>query len=517
MESILSFDFNAALGEKVNISSSLLALEVCKKVNLDPKMTVSELIQEFIERKKIKKENDVPDDIEAHAARAQGVKDVVHHLVHEKLVDDLNPVVDLFDMDMFELRLNELVEAFPNFWTHALAIKANPLAGILLQAKPLGIGLETASFAEGMHAVKLGFSPEKIIIDSPCKALHELKTLMLLGCYVNLDNLTEIHKVQTLYDHNDNENTPFLSKIGLRINPVVGGGTIAASSTATATSKFGLIWTPETEDELVNLFATHSWLQGIHVHVGSQGCALDLLVAGAKRAVEFALLVNKRIERNQVCVIDIGGGVPTIYNGLKMEAVTYKSYASLLQSRVPGKIKIRAVPQKHLELFSGEFKVITEFGRSIFAKPGITLSRVEAVKDWNGHRVAVINCGANQFLRSVYLPKTWPLKFSVFDASGQQKTTSFVPQDLAGPLCFSGDVVARQALLPLLETGDYVVIHDTGAYTMAMYSKFNSIPAPATLAYRREGNRVYVSRVKARETVEETLAFWGEHKELLWK
>ncbi|RHY27221.1 hypothetical protein DYB32_006928 [Aphanomyces invadans] len=302
-----------------------------------------------------------------YVERGHGVQAVVHEALAQHVLHDANPVVDLFSMDAFVARLSSLKEAFPPSWLHALAIKANPLSGILAAAKPLvrGMGLETASVAEARHALNLGYAPRTVIVDSPCKTTEDLKFFLQQGCYLNLDNVDEIHKVHALLAGAVPD-----ALIGLRINPVVGGGAIAASSTATVSSKFGIPWTADTDADLIALYRDHAWLQGVHVHVGSQGCPLTLLVAGAHRA----------------------------------------------------------------------FRVVTEFGRSVFAKAGITLSLVETVKHMNGNMVA---------------------------------------QDIAGPLCFSGDVLARGVLLPQIEAGDYVVMHDTGAYNMAMYSKFNSIPAPA--------------------------------------
>jgi diaminopimelate decarboxylase len=141
----------------------------------------------------------------------------------------------------------------------------------------------------------------------------------------------------------------------------------------------------------------------------------------------------------------------------------------------------------------------------------------------------------------VYLPQTWPHVFSVFDKSGTLKMptieTPMTAMDIAGPLCFSGDILARKVTLPLIETGDYVVVHDTGAYNYAMYSKFNSIPAPALYAIRRQlqhpsdqtelnpnkthsrtiQNQIDFALVKARESVAETLNFWGPPAPLEWQ
>ena len=78
---------------------------------------------------------------------------------------------------------------------------------------------------------------------------------------------------------------------------------------------------------------------------------------------------------------------------------------------------------------------------------------------------------------------------------------------------FQGDYLAKDVELPKVEVGDWIIIHETGGYTMAMYSKFNSILPSPVYAYRaKEGDKVEIVCVKERESVEENLAFWGNEK-----
>jgi diaminopimelate decarboxylase len=245
----------------------------------------------------------------------------------------------------------------------------------------------------------------------------------------------------------------------------------------------------------------HPWLQGLHVHVGSQGCPVELLVAGAVRALELADAIQIATnDVNRIRVLDIGGGLPTVYDGLPDSDLSYFEYATMLRAAAP-------------QVFSGQFRIITEFGRSIFAKCGVTVTKVESVKQWAGQNIAVTHIGANQFLRTAYLPETWPHKFSVFDSNGQLKTNevNWAWQDLAGPLCFSGDFLGRNVWLPQLQAGDFVVIHDTGAYTVAMYSKYNSRPSTAIYGYEENHASDFQLRLlKDQETTDQVLAFWGQ-------
>jgi diaminopimelate decarboxylase len=358
--------------------------------------------------------------------------------------------------------------------------------------------------------------------------MGELKEMLLEGVYINLDNEQEIEKVATIFRTLPNTRMKeHDAQIGLRINPLVGSGTIAATSTATANSKFGLPWTEATHEKIYEFFEKYSWLQGVHVHVGSQGCPLELLVIGAKKAVDFVKKINQRLGKKQIKIIDIGGGLPTIYDGISKieQANDFEVYAKALEKQVH-------------ELFTGEFQVITEFGRSLFVKPGMTISKVEAVKNWGetNQPIAVIHVGANQFLRTAYLPKVWPHQLSVFTKEGKLKKKDFLSQDIAGPLCFSGDFIARKVFLPRIEVGDYLVIHDTGGYTLSMYSKYNSRCASSVFAYidedckdtkdtkdfkdfkdfkdskdSKDSNKALMkfAMLKERETVTQTLAFWG--------
>ena len=71
---------------------------------------------------------------------------------------------------------------------------------------------------------------------------------------------------------------------------------------------------------------------------------------------------------------------------------------------------------------------------------------------------------------------------SILDQSGKPKEGDFIEQDIGGPLCFQGDYLAKGRELPKIEDGDYLIMHDTGGYTYALYSRFNSIQAPGVFS-----------------------------------
>ena len=192
-------------------------------------------------------------------------------------------------------------------------------------------------------------------------------------------------------------------------------------------------------------------------------------------------------------LIDVGGGLPVEYRADE-GGPSFIDHAAALR---------RAVPR----LFDGRWRVATEFGRSIHAKAGWLASRVEATKVAGCRRIAIIHAGADMFVRAVYDPARWFHRLSVFTATGAPKDGPVAPWDVAGPLCFSGDLVAHACALPAIGRGDVVVVHDAGAYTLAMWSRYNSRQAPAVWGY--EGTPPALRLLKPVESLDDLLRFWG--------
>ena len=137
---------------------------------------------------------------------------------------------------------------------------------------------------------------------------------------------------------------------------------------------------------------------------------------------------------------------------------------------MPGELE-KQVP----ELFTGKYQITTEFGRAIIAKNAFTLAKVEYTKVTGGRHIALTHAGAHNFMRMVFQPTDWARRISALDAHGRVKTGPPVEQDIAGPCCFAGDIIAHQRSLPLMEPGDYLLIHDTGAYCFSNHFMYNAL------------------------------------------
>ncbi|KAA0930567.1 type III PLP-dependent enzyme domain-containing protein [Streptomyces apricus] len=399
----------------------------------------------------------------------------VRAAVEQGLVGPDTPVVALLDTVGIRASVAALRAAFDAVTApgtpvlHAFAVKATPLVPVLRLLHREGVGTEVASPGELALARAAGVPSARTVLDSPAKTPAELREALALGIALNADNLQELARLDALTG-----SAPTRSPIGVRVNPQVGGGSIGALSTATATSKFGVALRDEGAREwVVRAYLDRPWLTRLHTHSGSQGMPLELMARGVAEAYGLAEEINARAGRRQVDTLDIGGGLPVNF-GSDAHTPTYEEYARLLASTVPG-------------LFDGRYGLVTEFGRSLLAKHGTVLARVEYAKSAGGRAIAVTHAGVQVAARTVYAPQSWPLRVAAYDAGGRPKTGPEVVQDVAGPACFAGDLLAEGRSMPLLEQGEYAAALDTGAYYFAHHYGYNSLARPGIYGFGPDG------------------------------
>ncbi len=422
---------------------------------------------------------------------SEKMSQVYRNALNKKIVNNDDTSVIFYDLSFLEERVNELVRMFPQTTLHAIAVKSNPLKKILEFLNSLNAGAEVASLPELYLTEKSSFDPDKIVFDSPVKTMNELEYAMKLGVHINADSFTELKRIAEIMEEKKTK-----SSFGIRINPQVGTGTILSTSVAGEYSKFG-VPIKEYRKELIKSFLEYDWLRGVHLHIGSQGCPVDLLVKSVKAVYDFVNETNDSLRRKgkkrQIDIFDIGGGLPVSYKQDE-KGVTIEEYRKKLFDNCE-------------ELFSDKFKLITEFGRYVHANAGWTASRVEYVKESSGVKTAMIHTGADLFLRKCYQQDEWFHEISVLDSDGNLKNgKDTTPYIIAGPLCFAGDILSKEMILPEVKEGDYVLIHDTGAYTLSMWSRYNSRQVPKVVGYYDEGERFEI--LKERESLDDVLNFW---------
>ncbi|MET8080192.1 diaminopimelate decarboxylase [Streptomyces sp. NPDC005303] len=403
--------------------------------------------------------------------RAARRDEAVRAAVEQGLLGPDSPIAGLLDVTGIRESAAELRAAFDEVTApgtpvlHAFAVKATPLVPVLRLLREEGIGAEVASPGELALARAAGLSPARTVLDSPAKTPAELREALALGIAVNADNPQELDRIDGLM-----RSAASRSPLGIRVNPQVGGGSIGATSTATATSKFGVALRDEGAREwVVRAYLDRPWLSRLHAHTGSQGIPLSLMTQGIAETYALAEEINRRIGRPQIDTIDIGGGLPVNFAS-DVTTPTYTEYARALRQAVPG-------------LFDGRYGLVTEFGRSLLAKHGTIVARVEYTKSAGGRPVAVTHAGVQVATRTVYVPGSWPLRIAAYDGKGRPKSGPEVVQDVAGPACFAGDLLAEGRALPLLEQGDYAAAPDTGAYYFAHHYAYNSLARPGIYGF----------------------------------
>ncbi|AVZ73430.1 diaminopimelate decarboxylase [Streptomyces lunaelactis] len=424
----------------------------------------------------------------------------VRAAVEQGLLGEAQPVAALLDVAGIRSCAAALRAAFAAVTDapvlHAFAVKAAPLVPVLALLHAEGIGAEVASPGELALARAAGVEPGRTVLDSPAKTPAELREALALGIAVNADNPQELARIDALIASASSR-----SPLGLRVNPQVGGGAIGALSTATATSKFGVALRDEgARDWVVRAYLDRPWLTRLHTHSGSQGLPLSLMAQGIQVLYELAEEINTAAGRQQIDTLDIGGGLPVNFTSDE-QSPAFADYARLLKERVPG-------------VLDGRYGLVTEFGRSLLAKHGTVLARVEYAKTAGSRPIAVTHAGVQVATRTVYDPASWPLRIAAYDPKGSPKAGPAVPQDIAGPACFAGDLLAENRPLPLLEQGDVIAALDTGAYCFSNHYGYNSLPRPGiygfvTGAETADGTAVRFATVRSPQSLAEIVAESG--------
>jgi len=417
---------------------------------------------------------------------------IISSAIKANIIDDNLTAIGLMDLNGLQKTVRDAYAAFPENFFHTFAVKANALVNVLKPLQEYGMGAEVASPGELMIARAAGFDVKDIIFDSPAKTIGDLRTCIKNNISLNIDNLQELARIDRIIE----EFPETKSVIGFRVNPQIGSGKIASTSTATATSKFGFaLADSNNRQQLINIYKERPWLKSIHTHTGSQGCELELMANGVKAITELAEEINAFIGQQQIVRLDIGGGLPVNFAS---EDVTpsFQEYADILQATVP-------------LIFTNKYQVKTEFGRAIVAKNGVIITREEYTKNSGGRHIATTHAGAQILTRTAFLPKSWPLRVTGYLPTGEERTaenSDLVSTDVAGPCCFAGDLICVNQSLPKLGVNDYVMVHDTGGYYFSNHFDYNSLPRVGVYSVCGADDSLQIECIRQADTIEDVLS-----------
>jgi diaminopimelate decarboxylase len=338
------------------------------------------------------------------------------------------------------------------------ATKANTNLTVLRILQSEGAYLDTVSPGEVFIGLSSGFTPDRLMFTGTSVRNDELKMLADAGITVNVDSQSELERLLKIAV------PPIIS---VRVNPEIGAGHHSHCITAGPESKFGL-W----EEEVIQAYAIAQRARverfGIHMHIGS-----GILEAEPyKLAVEKLLSIAKRVH-DEVGIdfefIDIGGGL----------GIPYKPEDKDLDLAEYAKV-ISAFKTKIKEYRLGKPYLCVEPGRYLVCDASILLTTVNTIKVTPSRKFVGVDAGFNTLVRPTMYGSYHPILVANKLDSAEKET-----YDVAGPICESGDLLARDRAMPKVEEGDLLAVLNAGAYGFSMSSQYNSRPRAAEVMIRQ--------------------------------
>jgi diaminopimelate decarboxylase len=385
------------------------------------------------------------------------------------------------------------IQALQQFDVVRFAQKANSNTHILRLMKSLGVSVDSVSLGEVERALAAGFQPGLQVIDGVGHAdivftadlldRATLPRLAALGIPVNCGSIDMLGQLAAASPGHP---------VWLRINPGFGHGHSNKTNTGGEHSKHG-IWHTELPAALARVRANGLALQGLHMHIGS-GVDYSHLqeVCGAM----IALVETVKAQGMDLHAISAGGGLSIPYQAGE-PTIDTAHYFSLWD----------AARKTIATLLGHAVALELEPGRYLVAESGVLVSEVRAVKNQGSAHFVMVDAGFSDLMRPSMYGSHHGMEF--IRADGTAATGPAHPTVVAGPLCESGDVftqgeggVVLNRELPAAYVGDYLVLHDTGAYGASMSSNYNTRPLiPEVMV---EGGQARVIRRK--QTVAELIA-----------
>jgi diaminopimelate decarboxylase len=362
------------------------------------------------------------------------------------------------------------------------AMKANSNLAVLNLLAQRGAGFDIVSGGELLRVIAAGGDPKKVIFSGVGKSVDEMRLALEhdILCF-NVESIPELHRLNDVAGSLGKK-----ARVSLRVNPNVDPKTHPYIATGLKASKFGVAFSDALATYRMAAQLPHLDVAGIDCHIGSQLLDDAPLLEALDRLIE--LIDALAAEGIHLHHVDVGGGLGIDYGVAGEEA---PAPAGDYVTRV-----FRRVDAWRAEKHDGKgIKVIFEPGRSIVGNTGVLLTKVEFIKHGEEKNFCIVDAAMNDMARPA-LYEAWMAMQPVKQASADGAVF-----DVVGPICESGDWLARDRALPV-ESGDLLIMKTAGAYGMAMASNYNTRGRAAEVIV--DGNQVHL--VRRRETPQELFA-----------
>ncbi len=356
--------------------------------------------------------------------------------------------------------------------TVCYAVKANGNLAILSLLAKAGAGFDIVSGGELFRVLKAGGDPKKIVFSGVGKTASEIDAALKAGIFVfNCESEPELALVDALAHRHGIQ-----ARVAMRVNPDVDAATHAYISTGRLAHKFGIDISAaeavyERACEYENLL-----LEGVSCHIGSQLMNPQPVMDAVDRVL--ALIDRLRMKGFDIRHADLGGGLGVAY---KPEDTT-PAICSFIGDMC-ARLKDRGL------------HAMIEPGRSIVGAAGVLLSRVLYRKTTGDKNFVIIDAAMNDLIR----PALYSAYHEILPVRETEAPVSKV--DVVGPVCETGDFLAKDRELPEVMPGDAVAICTAGAYGFVQSSNYNARPRAAEVLVEENSWRI----IRSRETYDDLI------------
>ena len=359
------------------------------------------------------------------------------------------------------------------------SVKSNSNLAVLQLLNQSGSGFDIVSGGELLRVLAAGGSPDKVIFSGVGKTCDEMRLALThdILCF-NVESIPELHRLNAVAGTLGKR-----ARISLRVNPNVDAKTHPYISTGLKENKFGVAFDDALTTYRLAATLPNIDVTGIDCHIGSQLLDDAPLLEAVDRLIE--LIDRLAAEGIVIHHLDIGGGIGIDYDGEAPVAVG--AYLQRLFARVTA---WRAARHGGTPI-----KVLFEPGRSIVGNAGILLTEVQYLKDGEAKNFAVVDAAMNDLMR----PAMYQAWHGVQEV--QKRVDAAITYDVVGPVCESGDWLARDRALSIAP-GDLLAIMSAGAYGMTMSSNYNTRGRAAEVLV--DGETLHL--IRRRETPQELFA-----------
>lgn len=392
----------------------------------------------------------------------------------EKLVEKYGSPLYVYNETILRKRCREVKNliSYPYFKVN-YSIKANSNLQLLKIVNSEGLNVDAMSPGEIMVLLKAGFRPEDIFYIGNNVSEEEMKFAIERDVLVSVDSVSQLRQFGRINPG---------GRVAVRFNPGIGAGHHEKVVTAGKKTKFGV--NIDYVSEVKSIIKEFNLkLAGINQHIGSLFMDGEPYVEGVKS------LLNVAGQFDDLEFIDLGGGFGIPYH--KQEG----------QER----LKLDALGSKLNDLFyewtreyGKEIIFKIEPGRYISAECGVLLGKVYSIKQNYGMKYVGTDLGFNVLARPVMYDS-----YHDIEVYGKELEWRLMQQEkvtVVGNICESGDIIAKDRMLPLINEGDIIGVMDAGAYGYCMCSNYNNRLRPAEVLVRETGEDILIRR---RDTLED--------------